>query len=369
MPGYAALLARRSGEWIRRWRFSLGAWAIWRLAHLAATLAFGGHPVAGIVQWDGNWYLRIARSGYRYWDAAGRPKATAFFPLLPWVTRAVQFVTGSETIAVVVVTNLVSLAAVMLVWRAVSAWRGERVGNAAVVVLLAYPSSLFLWGFFSEGMLVALSAAAFLAQERDRPWSAGALAAAAAMTRIPGLLLTPVLLIGEFRRRRRLTWRVAACSIGVFGLVPVMLAQSLQAGNALAFLSAGRVWGRHLALPWSPLLDTIGLIARRGAHQFAGVATADVLSLIIVLVGALTAFVRRWPLEAAAWALLMAVVPLCSGLTTSASRYVLAGWPAFAAVAELGLSWPRLVRVVALTALGIASLVFLWLSSQGHFIG
>ena len=362
-------LARRLREGVCHWRFPVAAWVVWRLTHLAVTLASGGDPVAGIVRWDGNWYLRIAQHGYQYWEATRWQQATAFFPLLPWVTRAVQFATGSQTIAVVLVTNLASLVAVVMVWAAVSGWRRERVANAAVVVLLAYPSSLFLWGFFTEAMLVALSAAAFLAQERDRPWVAGALAAAAAMTRIPGLLLTPVLLIGELRRRRRLTPRCAAYGIGVLGLGPVMLAQRLDAGDALAFVTAGRAWGRHPTLPWSPLVDTVGLIVRRGAHSLAGVAAVDVLSLIIVVAGALTALLRRWPVEATAWAFLMAFVPMCSGMTTSVSRYVLAGWPAFAAIAELGLPWPKLARVAALTAMGVASLAFLWLASQGHFVG
>ncbi len=348
-------------------RFPLVAFVIWRLAHGLVLALVGAAPLAPTFAWDAHWYVRIMRVGYLPWPETGATQATAFFPLVPWIGRAVGRLLGSERAAVLVVANGAALAAVLLVFAALRAWRGERVARAGLVVLLLYPSSLFLWAFYSEATFIALSAAALLSCHRGRSLLAGVLGVPLAMTRLPGVLIVPALIAGRIARRRRLDPASLALLLPVLGVLAVMLAQALEAGDPLAFLHAGAAWQRRLAPPWVIAADAVRLTLRH--RWLASVALADLLSLLLMTAAAVLAVVRRWPATASVWIVLLTGITLCSGSSTSAMRYALGVWPAFGVLAEVGLALPRGVRWAAMAALGAASLVVLALAGNNHFVG
>ena len=347
--------------------FPLAAFLIWRVAHGVALALLGAGALAPTFAWDAHWYMRILRAGYLPWSKTGAEQATAFFPLVPWIARAVTRLLGSERAAILVVANGAALAAVLLVFVAVRAWRGERVARAGLVVLLLYPSSLFLWSFYSEATFIALSASALVSCRRGRPLLAGVLGVPLAMTRLPGILIVPALVAGQFERRRRLDPASFAFLLPVLGVLLVMLAQALEAGDPLAFLHAGAAWQRGPAPPWVVVADAVRLTARH--RWLPSVAFADLLSLLFMVGAAVLAVVRRWPAAASVWIVLMAGITLCSGSSTSLMRYALAAWPGFAVVAEAGFALPRGLRWAVLAALGAASLVVLALVANNHFVG
>lgn len=355
---------------VRAWRglaFPVVAFGVWRLAHLLALALLGAAPLAPTFAWDAHWYLRIMRAGYLPWAESGATQATAFFPLVPWLARAVEGLLGSEEAAMLVVANAAALVAVVLVYVAVRAWRDERVARAGLVILLLYPSSLFLWMFYTEAAFIALSALVLIACRRDRPLLAGAFSAPLAMTRIPGILIVPAALAALIERRRRPAPTWIALLLAGLGLGAVMAAQGFEAGNPLAFVHAGSPWLRGLAPPWVAVADGVRRTLRH--RWLVSVALADLLSLLLVVAGAALAAARRWPAAATAWIVLMAGTILCSGSSTSSARYVLAAWPAFGVLAETGLALPRALRWAVLAALGAASFTFLALAGVGHFVG
>ena len=354
------------GPW-RGLRFPLVAFLIWRLAHGLVLALLGAAPLAPTLAWDAHWYVRIMRAGYLPWSETGATQATAFFPLVPWIGRAVSWLLGSERAAVLVVANGAALAAVLLVFVAMRAWRGERVARAGLVVLLLYPSSLFLWAFYSEATFIALSAAALLSCHRGRSLLAGGLGVPLAMTRLPGISIVPALVAGRFEHRRRLDPASLALLLPVLGLLAVMLAQALEAGDPLAFLHAGAAWQRRFAPPWVIAADAVRLTLRH--RWLLSVALADLLSLLLMTAAAVLAVVRRWPAAASVWIVLLTGITLCSGSSTSAMRYLLGAWPAFGVLAEAGLALPRGLRWAVMAALGVASLVVLALAGNNHFVG
>jgi hypothetical protein len=76
-----------------------------------------------------------------------------------------------------------------------------------------------------------------------------------------------------------------------------------------------------------------------------------------------------WPLDAPALVTPLWLVPICSSLSVSQARYMLACWPVLLVVAD---SWPRLPRAVRIAAVVLpvlVSVVLLHRLSTGGFAG
>jgi hypothetical protein len=350
-------------------RFPLAAYALWRVVQGVAVAIFDGDPIKSVLAWDGEWYQWILRHGYAFRPDRGAEQPTAFFPVLPWVTKAVQFVIRSELAAVVIVSTLAGAAAVCALYVAGRAWRGERVARAGVVAMLAYPASLFLWAFYTEALFVAVTAVAFVAAAQGRRWVAVVAGGLAVATRLPGIVVVPVLLLIDWRRRGRVSAASSVYLLAAIGLVPVIVAQQVQAGDGLAFLTAGQAWGREPSWPWVPLVD-LGRIAADPAYgDYRPVAAGDLAASVLFLAAAVVAFVRRFPVEAGAWIVLMIGVPLFTTLPVSFMRYALAAWPAFLVAADVGVRTPVPVRAAAVAALAVLSVLLLSRFAGGDFIG
>jgi Gpi18-like mannosyltransferase len=140
--------------------------------------------------------------------------------------------------------------------------------TVTIALLLGYPSSAFLWQFLTEGLFISFSAGALLAQHNRRPVCAGVLAAFATATRPPGIFVVVALVAGELQRTRRLTRMCWWYTLGALGLVPVVIAQQVQAGDGFAFLHAEHAWYRGLSLPWTAVSRSVGIMARTGNTAF-----------------------------------------------------------------------------------------------------
>ena len=339
---------------------------MWRVLSFAAFVAVGGKPIVGAARWDDGYYLTIVRQGYRPHPSYGPYQQTNFFPLMSWTTRAVQYVVRSETIAVHLVVSAASLSAVLLLYAITRRQRDEATALLAVALLLAVPGSIFLWLFFSEGMFIALSAGALLAAESGRHRLAAVLGIGVAMTRSVGVLIVVPLLLAR-AQRRRLDRTARPALLPVTGLFVVMVAQWWQAGDPFAFQKTSALWGRHTTLPISPLVDRLQEILV--LRNFNAVTFTDFACVVIVLW--LAAYSLRsnlsWCLRA--WLIVMALVPLTSGLTHSWSRYMLAAWPAAILAADRLRHRPRSTVVAVFFALAFLNVQIVAAWHGGLFIG
>src|SRR5437764_7346654 len=84
------------------------------------------------LQWDGWWYVAIARSGYTY-----RPhhmSSVAFFPTYPLIVRVVgAVVPGGAALAAIATTLVAGCVALVLLHRWCARRMSPRAANAAVV--------------------------------------------------------------------------------------------------------------------------------------------------------------------------------------------------------------------------------------------
>jgi len=372
----------------RTYAFPAIAFVLWRAAQLAVVIGFGGqsalrqttgilpasHP--GFFLWDGAWYQRILDVGYRP-IAGSSQQSVNFFPLLPWTTRAVRFVVRSELAAAIFVTTVASFAVVVLVFEVMRRWKGEAVARWTIVLLLAFPTSFFLWEFYTEALFIALTAGAVLAMMKRTVWLAGALGGLAAMTRPPGILVLLVLLVMYAEQRRGLHRDVLWLLLCAAGIGVVMLVMKQQTGSAFAFTRGSEAWGRHLAVPWTPVNTTLRAYLHGTGPRLGGwsgsTASAlgsvrDVVATYLFLALFVVSLWRPWPWSARILILTMTLAPIATGIVQSMSRYVLAAWPAFGVAADL----PATVRA---RLLGVVTFILIALSvavlhdwSHGYFI-
>lgn len=349
--------------------FPLAAFALWRLAQIALLWVVGGDPIEDVTAWDGGWYLRILEDGYVHSDT-GAQQPTAFFPFMPWLTRLAEAVVRHQGVAIGLVTNVGAAAAVVAVYGVAAEWRDQRTARWAIAFMLAFPVSYFLWSFYTEAIFIAASAAAFWAHHRGMHRTAAVCAAVVVMTRVPGGLIV-VLLVGlRLLETRRIDRVVVIYALAALAVVPVLLAQWIEAGDPLAFSSAQDAWGRHASLPWPPIREEFLSIQDRGVTS---VPVLNLAALGLVFIATGYAFARRrieyWPAESWIWVLLVVGLPLFTARLTSMSRYVLVAWPIFVVVAVVSLRLPAPARVAVWTVSALSSVMVLRWFADGIFVG
>lgn len=198
--------------------------------------------------WDGKWYVRIARDGYSY--DAGRMSSVAFFPVYPTLGRVVAWATGlSPEASLVLLSHLFLWASVALVMTYV---RGrypalEHLPAYTALALALIPLGFFFRVAYTESLFVFLAVLTLHGLERRWPVFVVALIVGLATgTRATGVALIPPLVLGVWRtspsgmaRVRTLAWAVP---LSCWGLGGYLVYQGAAFGNPLAFSQTQEHW-------------------------------------------------------------------------------------------------------------------------------
>ncbi len=322
--------------------FALGWW----LATAVADHWYAVRPPAlrdGLLAWDGTWYRDIAVRGYE----ALPVESLRFFPLYPWLGRALSPLFGFESApALVVLTNVAAIAAAVLVRRLMLAETDDgAASDRAVWVVTLFPAAFTMVLAYSESLYLVGAVGAFLAARRGRFGWAVAAALLASLTRPLGALLVLPLAIEAARGWRAADdrgrgWRVAAVASPVVG-------------TAVYLAWVDRAWGKW-TLPFTvqndlrsmdvdPLTRVLSGLGDliTGTDRFGGALHVPFAIAFVVLL-VLTA--RRWPASYTAYAAAVLVVALSAANLNSIERYALNAFPLLLTLAVL-LRPPRWERL------------------------
>lgn len=374
---------------IRSWRnqrrpvlrgiwFPIAVFVVWRLVQLWMSVGQGGDAVTTAYGYDGEHYLRIMHLGY--WNPRPYMPPHAFFPGISWFATPLYRLTSSDAVTVHVTATVTGAAAFVCVWGASKAWKNEQIARRATILFAVFPSSMFLWTFYSEALFIALGAGAVWADRRDRRWIATACMFAVATTRTVGILIPAVIVVARIIRARRIDrWAVTYSAAGLAGLLAVIGVIWHQVGDPFAWLGVQDDWGRSISPPWvsvqqgfenlHPKPGTVmipALVARNLDLWAVPIVTAPILY---------AAFSRRdrYPMETWMLGVAMIILPLCSSALASFNRFVLADWIIYPVWASfLGrlpkwVRWPAMVAIVIGFTVVAASMVERF--SAGRFIG
>ncbi|CAN5735464.1 membrane protein [soil metagenome] len=310
--------------------------------------------------WDGEHYMRLARSGYLNEPDNVSP---AFFPLYSLLIRSFSELFGGSVVPGVlslwgVLLSLIVLPfALYFVYRIAENGWGDRVARGSVLTLAFFPTAFFLNSAYTESLFLALSAGSlWAAMVRRDLFLACVLAAFATATRNVGIFLLVPLAYEWMRNAGYYRWRVGYLALAPSGLVLYMGYLWWRFGEPLLFYTAQEDWNRQATGPLATILVSFrqsleGLRLAFDPATFSEssmgrlldriVFTDDIQSLILLVLAVVVILLglRMLPLGLSAYALLVAVVPAFFGTPDNplmgVSRYVLVAFPIFIVLGAL----------------------------------
>ena len=222
--------------------------------------SLGDLLAAPAARWDAVWFLDIADRGYVDDTHA------AFFPLYPFLARAVGLLFGSSLVGGVVVSFAAGIVALALLHRLALLELGAGPARAAVVLLACFPAAFFLSAVYSESLFLALSLGAVYAARTGAWWWAGALGALAAGTRSAGVVLLVALGLLWWSHSQRRVRDLLPLALVPAGLAAYCLGLAAAGLDGMAPFDAQEQWFRQWAGPFVGAWDG-AVAAWDGARQ------------------------------------------------------------------------------------------------------
>jgi hypothetical protein len=236
-----------------------------------------------------------------------------------------------------------------------------------------WPGDLYFAFPYSEALYALLMTASLLALAQRRVLESAIWSAALSATRLPGIMMTPVIVADGLARLLRLhrAGRLRAAPATVIGqiLLPIALAPlglfvfmaylRWHMGDGLAFVHVQSAWNRHAMLPWMVLwngltADDWGRVLAHPARESLSLeATFAVAGLILAGCQMLQ---RRY---AEAWLIAATILLASSSGLQSMPRFVLTNPAVIFALYRLGTRAATRRRLILLgVALGLVQLLF-----------
>ena len=329
-----------------------------------------------LLQWDSEWYFRIATEGYRYNGDPTIQQNIVFYPLYPMLARGVAAISGLTTAdAMLLVANVAGLAAVVALFKLVREEFGDRIALATIALLSFFPASVLLSAGYTEPLELLLIVLFFLVLKQQRYLSAALLAGLAVAERSTGIVLLPVLLWEMWRNRDRkpfLAVLLPCVLLATSGIWLFMIYLWSRFGDPFVFADGQAAFHRGTTLAER-------LVAALKLEPFTRMFLNDwnpwgqdswftLLFIVLIAVG--------WFRLRSSWALFAMGVLLLPYLTLSGgpaglvsmSRFNLVSFPLFVVLADLLLRTKWLLAAV-LGLLGAALLMNTALFARRIWIG
>jgi len=296
--------------------------------------------------WDSMWYINIARHGY-VWSGWGGQSPTAHFPLYSLLIRDLGLITGlPDKLVAIGLANLCYTASMLVLYNLCHREFGDpAVAWRTVLYLSLFPTALFFFAPYSESLFLLLTVSAFSALRRGQWWVAGLWAGLAALTRVPGVLLTLPLawdyLAARGWRLRRVRADALSLLIAPAALGGYMVALAALTGDPFAFIHHASDWQRAPAWPWQALAGSVSALHTAAANSFFQAHNLVELCGVGLFITMLAAGARTLPpaytIYGVAALVLVLITPTSTDLPlTSVSRYLAAIFPAFMTLAVVG---------------------------------
>src|SRR3989338_3679220 len=125
------------------------------------------HFIWSFGNFDGVHYLGIAKDGYAY------QFTQAFFPFYPILIKLVSFLTfGNLLVAALLISNVAFLFGLIIFYKLVNKYYGERIALWSCLFLLSFPTSFYFGAVYTEGLFFLMIIAAFYLVEINKIWQA-----------------------------------------------------------------------------------------------------------------------------------------------------------------------------------------------------
>jgi hypothetical protein len=299
--------------------------------------------------WDSGLYFQIIRDGYS--SSPADPGIYAFFPAFPLSSRLLTQLPGIGALDAGLIVGLVaSFAAAIAIWMLTAELKGRDTADRTLALFAFFPGSFVLSMLYSEGLMLALSAACLWALGRRKWLLAGVLAALATASRPNAIALVAACAwaAGAAILSRR-EWRsLIAPALSPLGLVAFFGLLWQRTGDPLKWFHVeSRLWHEHVTplaiVHWFqdfvalPFVNTNTLAACVGA--------------LVCAVGLVLVFRSKLPGPMVVYTVVIVAMAACSATLGPRPRFVLTAFPLFIAFAL------RLRGVAFSAVLGLSALL------------
>jgi Gpi18-like mannosyltransferase len=297
-----------------------------------------------LLRWDSEWYKIIATEGYKYDGDPSLTQTVVFYPLYPTLSRLVSEMSGIEVFdSMLLVANLATAAAVLLLFKLVRERFDDRTALATVAMISFFPTSVFLSAGYTEPLALLRMVSFFLAVTRERFFAAAVLAGLAVATRSSGIVLLPVLLWELWRGRSPKQFLIEAIPLSVVatsGLWLYVIYLGVAFGHPMAFSDGQAAF--HESTTMAARLASALLLEPFGKINLTDISPAGLdqwftLIFIALIVRSWFTAVSRGMTLFAAMVLALPYLTLCGGPAgfTSMARFNIVSFPLFVVMALL----------------------------------
>jgi Gpi18-like mannosyltransferase len=318
----------------------------------------------GRANFDGIHYLQISRN-----NSYGLHQQ-AFFPLYPKLIRFLTpFFLGSDLLAGLFISNISLLVFLFFLYKLILLDFSEKVAQRAVVLVLAFPASLFLGTVYTESLFLALVTSSFYLA-RKRNWlAAGILGALAAYTRISGIFLFPAF-IWEFYQQKK-GWNLLPILLVPLGLLSYMRFLGQRYGDPLLFVHVQPYFGAErsggkVILLYQVFWRYLKMILTTKWDPLYFVVWLELLTAVGFLFLLIWSFKKKINTAYLIFAALSYILPTLSGTFSSLPRYALTFFPCFILLGTIKNSLLSKILVgIFGTCLAVSSVLFFrgyWIS-------
>lgn len=338
LPWWAEAVA--IGSFSRLFSIALIALAATRADRLAPGLWSG--PGGPFAIWDGQWYIRIATSGYHAAPIQGY-QDFAFFPLWPFAMR--MFSLGGlipVEVAGFVLANISFVLAAIVVFRVLSSISDRSTARVALALLAFGPGAYVFTLGYSESMFLLLAAGSMCTVRGRRL----VLVILAQLTRLTGVALAVAALAEALRRRDPGQGLVAL--VGGLTLLGWWVFIWVLTGDPAGYMRGTPSWQE----------GSTGLVSIvEGPYGLGFLA----LGYTLVMLAGSVRLIQAGTIGLGVYGIVVVASAIAFGHWSEMPRYAMAAFPANIAIAELlppGRS--RILAVAVMAALQAAWVVTIY---------
>jgi Gpi18-like mannosyltransferase len=335
----------------------------------ASSLGYSTEPLwlfmNQFAKWDSPHYMYLAQYGYV--NSGDPANFIVFFPLYPFLVRLITFDFAYVNLSGLIVSNVSSIFAFVYLFKLVKLDFSDSVAKKAVLYLCVFPTAYFLSAVFTESLFLALVVASLYYAHSGRWGLAGFLGFLAALSRIAGLILLPVLLVEYLYQKK---WKIQSSDLKLFwaglpalGFVVYLVINFVVTGGFFTFMEIERV---HWYQTLDPLGGLAGALSWPVSHSFPDGLTIGYAQVAFAFLGLLMVLLAyRFKLRPSyqVYMLFTWLLAVSTGFWISIPRYVLVMFPMFIVLALLSTKKSVTIAIVAVSS--VALVFFTWLFATG----
>jgi hypothetical protein len=316
-------------------------------------------------------YLYIAQHWYDGNPSDDQYNFIVFFPLYPVLVHLITFDFNYVNLSALIVSNVSSAIALFYLFKLAKLDFDDSGAQKAVLFLSIFPTAYFLSVPYTEGLFFALVIASLYYARLGKWPLAGTLGFFAALTRLGGLLMMPVLAVEYLHQK---AWKLRKIfdinflwiCLAFLGFLVYLNINYQVTGDAFKFVEIERVHWYSTLDPVAGLRNALGWAFNADYPENLLLGIAPIAFACFGLVMVIFGFIRRLRPSHLVYMLLSWMLAVSYSFWISPPRYIMAMFPMFILLGTITKN--KILNFAIVVFFGIALCYFTYLFSLGQLV-